>query len=276
MFYVYFGGESIFQFKGIHGNIYQFYLTTLNTVKSGNLIRPAGILDEPGALSFFVCFIAALRHKFGANKKITWILLIMGFITSSVAHLIYTTFHLLHEVKTDKKISKWIGKLIPILLLLLILSLTPGVNDVISKFLFDRFSAQNIDNLGMDRFNPFLNAIELIDIKTFLFGIHPDCGIFSDKCAEHEFGHYGYNPLTLLVGWGIFLSFPYYLSLIYLLYNAIRKHNYIFLAIFLLLLQRPYVMSFGYSMFILLTILVITGCFLMIQLEEFMKEKKNF
>ena len=52
VFYVYFGGESIFQFKGIHGNIYQFYLTTLNTVKSGNLIRPAGILDEPGALSF--------------------------------------------------------------------------------------------------------------------------------------------------------------------------------------------------------------------------------
>ena len=52
-----------------------------------------------------------------------------------------------------------------------------------------------------------------------------------------------------------------HLSLIYLFYMAIREHNYIIFAIFVLLLQRPYVMSYGYSMFILLTILVITGSF---------------
>ena len=261
VFYVYFGGESILQFKGIHGNTYQFYLTTLSTILVGNLIRPAGILDEPGALSFFICFLAALRHKVGASKNITWTLLVLGFITSSVAHLIYTTFHLLEEIKTNKKIGKWFVRFILILLFILILCLTPGVNDVISKFLFARFSSEQINNLGMDRFIPFLNAIELIDMKTFFVGVHPDCAFSRPSCKDLGVRNFGYNPLTLLVGWGVFLSFPYYLALFYLFFMGILKFNYIFLGIFLLLLQRPYLMSYGYSMFILLTILVVTGLF---------------
>ena len=259
--YVYFGGESILQFEGIHGNKYQFYLTTLSTVSVGNLFRPAGILDEPGALSFFMCFVAALRHKVGANKKTTWILLVMGFITGSVAHLIYTTFHLLEEVKTNEKISKWIIRFILILSLILILGIIPGVYDILSTFLFARFYPENINNLGMDRLIPFLNAIELIDIKTFFVGVHPDCTFSRPGCDDLGVRNFGYNPLTLLVGWGVFLSFPYYLALFYLFFMGILKFNYVFLGIFILLLQRPYIMSYGYSMFILLTILIVTGLF---------------
>lgn len=259
--YVYFGGESILQFEGIHGNIYQFYLTTLSTVIVGNLIRPAAILDEPGALSFFICLVAALRNKVGANKKITWILLFLGFITSSVAHLIYTTFHLLQEIKGSINVNKLIKGLILFFSLLLILFTIPPVYDVISKFLFFRFSSEHINNLGMDRFIPFLNAIELIDIKTFFVGVHPDCAFSRPGCDDLGVRNFGYNPLTLLVGWGVFLSFPYYLALFYLFFMGILKFNYVFLGIFLLLLQRPYLMSYGYSMFTVLTILVVTGLF---------------
>lgn len=260
--YAYYGGSSILQFKGAGGLHYQLYLTTLTPVQLGGFIRPSSLFDEPGALSFITCFIAALRHNVGANKKITWAILGLGFITASVAHLLYVIFHAAQEVKSFKSADKLIKVLFIFLLVMFFLSFLPPVQDIISRFLLSRFATGEINNLGMDRFIPFLNAIEhLNNIETFLFGIHPDCGLGRATCGEHGFKPYGYNPLTLLTGWGVFLSLPYYLSLTYLLYMAIRKRNFIIFGVFALLLQRPYVMSYGYSMFILLTILVITDSF---------------
>ena len=54
--------------------------------------------------------------------------------------------------------------------------------------------------------------------------------------------------------WGLLISFPYYFGLIYLGIVAFLRRTLIPLGILMLLLQRPYTMSFGYALLILLTI----------------------
>jgi len=79
------------------------------------------------------------------------------------------------------------------------------------------------------------------------------------SCVDLGFENYGENPLSLLVHYGGFLAFPYYFALSYLVIYSVWRRDFIMLGIFLLLLQRPYTMSYGYSMLILLTIFVLTN-----------------
>ena len=79
------------------------------------------------------------------------------------------------------------------------------------------------------------------------------------NCVDLGFESYGDNPLTLLVHWCGFLAFPYYFALTYLAVNSARQLSFVMLGILLLLLQRPYTMSYGYSMLIVLTIFALTN-----------------
>lgn len=82
--YVLLGGEAIFQFANEDGRLNGLFLTTLSTSKVLRIIRPAGIFDEPGTLSFVICMIAALRHGLRMEKRTTWIMLSLGLITFSI------------------------------------------------------------------------------------------------------------------------------------------------------------------------------------------------
>ena len=167
--YAYYGGESILDFGGLYGHSFKIYLTTLTPMYDANFIRPSSILSEPGALSFFICLVAALRNKVGAKKKTTWILLGLGFITISIAHLIYTIFHFLQEVKSSKGFSKKIKILFMLLAIIYLISLIPTFYDLLDRYLFQRFSSTNINELGQDRLIPFFNAIRQLDLSSFFF-----------------------------------------------------------------------------------------------------------
>jgi hypothetical protein len=255
--YAYFGGVPILKFDNPDGRLNQLYLTTLTNVQFGNFIRPSGIFDEPGALSFITCFVAALRHSMGCNKKITWLLLLLGFITASVAHLIYVLLHAAEEIKNIRRAVDVFKLLAAALFLLVFIALFQPINDLITTTLLNRFSGANFGSLGQDRGVAMMNAIGYIDINSFMFGVNSDCAVGLVNCSSIGFNNYGDNPLTLLVHWGAFLAFPYYFALLYLLVRAARQRSFILFGIFLLLLQRPYVMSYGYSMLILFTIFVL-------------------
>ena len=259
--YAYFGGNPILEFNNQDGRLNQLYLTTLTNSQFENFIRPSGMFDEPGALSFVTCFIAALRHVMGCNKKTTWIMLALGLITMSVAHLIYILLHAVEEIKNHRRAkdallvvgvvaaSSWI-----------LVAFIQPIQDILSALLFNRFSDDNLGTLGQDRISALMNAVGYLDIKTFMFGLDSDCAVGLADCRfDKGFENYGDNPLTLLVHWGGFLAFPYYLSLGYLAVKMVQQRNFIMLGILLLLLQRPYTMSYGYSLLIVLTIFVLVN-----------------
>lgn len=253
--YAYLGGSSSFEFLNEDGRLNKFYLLTLTNSQFENFIRPSGFFDEPGALSFIACFVAALRYSLRMNKNITWLLLGFGFITTSVAHLMYTVLHAIEEIKNEKRVKNIIITIVILLIFsFILLKFFPVIQDIFSTLLFSRLSS---DELGSDRTTALTNAIDYLDINTFMFGLDSNCAVGLSACKDKGFENYGENPLTLLIHWGGFLSFPYYFSLFNLLIKMVKNFNFIILGIFLLLLQRPYIMSYGYSLIILLTISLI-------------------
>lgn len=258
--YAYFGGAPILDLVNPDGRLNQLYLTTLTNSQFENLIRPSGIFDEPGALSFVTCFVAALRHGLGGGKRATWILLALGFITMSVAHLIYVLLHAVEEFKSHRRTKTVliIVSVVAICSWMLVAFIQP-IQDIFSALFFSRFTGDGLDTLGQDRLLTLKNAIDYLNISTFMFGLDSDCAVgLADCVSDKGFDGYGDNPLTLLVHWGWWLSFPYYLSLGYLVFNSVRQRSFITLGILLLLFQRPYTMSYGYSMLIVLTVFVLT------------------
>ena len=257
--YAYYGGNPQIQFFNPDKRPNWLYLTTLTNSQFGNYIRPSGIFDEAGALSFITCFVAALRHSLDSNKKVTWVLLALGLITSSVAHFIYMLMHAIQEVKGFENIKIWLKSIFVVIFFIILMILYQPTNEIFSTIFLNRFSDTNIGTLGQDRIKTLINAIGYININTFIFGLNSDCAVNHEICATYRLNNYGFNPLTLLVHWGVVVAFPYYLVLAYLLINSIRKYNFVIFGVFLLLLQRPYVMSYGYSLLIFLTVYVLVN-----------------
>ncbi len=171
--YAYLGGGAILDFANPDGRLNQVYLTTLTNIQIENFIRPSGIFDEPGALSFIVCFVAALRHSLGYDKKITWVLLTCGFVTTSVAHLVYTLLHATQELKDHKRAKDILTAAVILICSLLFLALFQASQEIISTFILRRFP-YDLANLGQDRITTLMNAVSYININTFFFGLDSD------------------------------------------------------------------------------------------------------
>lgn len=197
----------------------------------------------------------------GLNKKVTWLLLVLGFITNSLAHFIYVIVHLFAELaKPTKKI---VSGLLVMALLILSLSLTTPGQKVVS-FLGGRLSTTpNVDRIfeGDNRSAYFINDMHNLMVSgvwDLIFG-H---GFGQDEAYNKHNGlkKGGFNPLYPIIGaGGILLAWPYYLGLLspigLILYSRIFIPT---IGISLLWMQRPTIYSSGYSvLFALLNIIVI-------------------
>ena len=234
-FYRHYGNPPLFEILNPDGRSNFFYLTSFGN-ESQN--RVSGIFDEPGTLSFISSIIVFLRDKFSLSFKKSISILFLGIFTVSIAHFIFFSMYLLHLLLKEK-------------------SLRSPKNYVFFLILFSicLFLNQNrfTEVLGQDRISAFLGAFALLDSRSFLFGMDSVCQLGKFDCVGNlKFNDivvpfYGDNPLSLLVHYGIFISFPYYFFMLYFFHYAIKRSSLILFAIFLLLLQRPYIMSFGYS-----------------------------
>jgi hypothetical protein len=244
-FYAYFQGSPIIEITNPDGRKNSLFLSTFTNSIFGNVIRPSGIFDEPGALSFLLCILVCMRELFKLNRKISWLLLFMGLITSSIAHLIFCFFYLIHSSQTIKFSKKIILNTCLIgIAFLTMLYFIPPIHSLLHDFYLSRFNS----SLGQDRIATTLNAISYLNVSSFFWGLDSSCALGSGLCWFMRFSNYGDNPLSLLIHWGFLISWPYYLSLIYSFWRgAVKKDFYIF-GLFLLLLQRPYIISYGYSL----------------------------
>lgn len=258
LFYAFFGGAPLLGFPNPDGRLNQLFLTTLTNAQYENFIRPSGLFDEPGALSFVVCCLAALRHALGFDKKVTWTILLLGLVTMSLAHMLYMVVHAVNELSGSKHLMKVLVMMTLIAIALYaIVAFVQPVQEIYSNLVLVKFAISDGRLAGDNRTDLFLNAASYINPKSFWFGIDARCAIGIVNCADQGYGQYGENPLTLLVQWGLLISFPYYLGLAYLWIVAFLRRALIPLGLFLLLLQRPYTMSFGYALLVLITVAVL-------------------
>jgi hypothetical protein len=242
------GGRSIFDFSNPDGRINHIYLTTTSNSVMGKIIRPAGIYDEPGALSFFICSICLLRTLYHNNDNITFFFLLGGIITFSLAHLIvficFIVYYLCNYYKKKKTI------LYVVVAIFVCIVFIGFFYESFEKRFFSRLRIDNSTGLiaGDTRTNLFNNAFKLLDLKVFFWGF--DKTMYSSNPSVTV----GENPLMPIVNYGLFNSGYYYifLSIIFLSGMIQRRYFFIILAVCLLFFQRPYSNKACYSFYFVL------------------------
>jgi len=247
------GAQPLFEIANSDGKPNYFYYTTFTNKRFGSVIRPSGIFDEAGALSFMICAIAALRHLRGRDARTTWLMLGMGFITLSLAHVVYVLIHAMAERLRFRNVVGFVATLLPIMLLVGYL----GGFEILETRLLSRATITETGQLiGDNRSWRMVNAAEHLGAnpKSILFGADPSCRFNQEKCKE-KFPQMGENLLSPLAQQGIFISWPYYLTLAILFISPVFGRKYIVSFAFgALLLQRPYMVGIGYSLIGLLVI----------------------
>lgn len=241
------GVQPLFEIANNDGRPNYFFYTTFSNSWWGSIIRPSGLYDEAGALSFMVCSIAALRYLRGRDSRVTWILLGMGFITLSLAHLIYVFFHVLAERLRWRNLVGIVATLLPLVLLAGYL----GGYEILESRLLGRVTITEAGRLaGDNRTQRMVNATDhlLDNPQAILFGADPSCRFDYESCKQ-KFPLMGENPVSPLAFQGIFLSWPYYLALgILFLAPLLGRQYLVSFGIGALLLQRPYLLDVGYAL----------------------------
>jgi hypothetical protein len=249
------GTQPVFEIVNTDGRPNYWFYTTFSKVRWGNIIRPSAIFDEPGAFSFMICAVAALRHLRRRDAKITWLMLGLGFVTLSLAHLVYV---LIHAMAEQLKARSLIGIVAIVLPMILIVSYFGG-DEIIQTRLISRVSlTQAGEFVGDNRSWRMINAAKHLEAypSSILYGADPSCR-FDQAVCKQKFSLMGENPLSPAVLHGLFVSWPYYASLLVLLSAPIFGRRLLVSAAFgALLLQRPYVVGIGYSLIALMVVMV--------------------
>ena len=247
------GVQPLFEIANSDGKPNYFFYTTFSTIRWGNVIRPSSFFDEPGAFSFMICAVSALRHLRGRDTRVTWLMLGMGFVTLSLAHLVYVLIHAMAERLRFRNIVGIAATLLPIIVVAAYL----GGVEILDKRLLERATiAESGELVGDNRTWRMANAAVHLAAhpKSILFGADPSCRFDQEKCKE-KFPQMGENPLSPLVQQGIFISWPYYVTLAILFISPVFGRKYIVSFAFgALLLQRPYMVGIGYSLMGLLVV----------------------
>jgi hypothetical protein len=201
------------------------------------IFRASSIYDEPGTFSFVITFIAAIRHFLNMDKKNTWMILILGFVTISLAHLVYVILHFLAEKIYYKKFIPFIFLLV--LTFIIFQNYLPFINEI-----FKALSAR-LEIVGMEEgFFSGNNRYEyLLDSIIQLQNFQTHNWLFGDESGNIICC----NPLVYLQALGLIGSWHNYLIMFFLFFYSILKKNTIVFGIFLLLTQRPAIYAAGGS-----------------------------
>ena len=206
-----------------------FYLTTFTNHVDNNNIRPSGIFDEPGSLVFFITFVVIIMELNKFPKYQSFLLLLTLIITNSFMSLILLITYGLMNYRI---------KFIVIFLFFLFLIF---LNYNFFYFFEDIFlrvtSLESI--IYNNRTTQVLDFFLRLDMMTFLYG-HELSEINQYDKAQPA------SPFTILWGHGFFMYIIFFLIefwLIYKFFFGTKRVQFSAIALFLLLLQRPFLYS---------------------------------
>lgn len=240
------GLKPVFTFVAENGRHHFLYFTSFGHM-AGSVLRPSGIYDEPGTLAFMTGGLLVLRQFFSLNQKRTLMLLAFGFVTFSLAFLVFTIIFVL-SININK--NQRTGILIFLFAITTIVYIS-GFNKLLEDNLFTRFSFSEDARGGLrgGRETLLITAYENLsnNDESLLWGVNPYCTIYNEECLKN--GYMGENPLAPIAYHGIFIAWPYYLFIIITLIISIKGRKYlIYLALMSLFIQRPYLLNYGVSM----------------------------
>lgn len=225
-----------------------FYLTTFTNAVNGNLIRAAGIFDEPGALAMFITLIVALNEALGVNMRWNAALLFLGLVTGSLALffilLAYLTIKIVHR--------QYIYILLISLLFISAFISMENFSHIFEKFYLNRLEIVDGHVIGDNRTQQISHFFELVDWEMTIKG-ERGIGIEYDSDLSS-------NPFSIYAGYGFIVWLPYFFLELWLLYCAFfYRPNLRFpaLALFLTLLQRPYIYSVHWGLIIAVVVVTI-------------------
>lgn len=241
---------EIYSLKGLPGipvhinpddSVIALYLTTLATTNYGGAIRASGIFDEAGAFVFVIWVTIITRSILKKKENINYILIFLGLLTFSFIHVFVSAIYLSSQFKYIFKPRNLLFVLLSITLLGVMLA-----NIDLSTF-YERFKVEDGKFVGDNRSGQVISFFDNINAQIFLFGDNENIK------KGNSVIDYSSNPFNPIVNNGIIVSFPFYLMLFYIIRAIFLSRNRsLWLIFFLLLLQRPYLFTFGYSYLIVI------------------------
>lgn len=248
LLYAYSGGAPLADIN-LYGRESYFYLTTFTNAVTGNVIRPAGIFDEPGALAMYVTLVVALNEAMRVNTKWSVALLLAGLVSGSFALFIIAIVYLL--IKFQRKNKVLVTAVVVVLVALV--AFNDRVGKISDQFFFDRLEVIDGRLAGDNRTH---------QMQSFLNTVDWDMTIRGQKASGKKYGEHDIssNPFSIYYGYGLIIWVPYVVLEIWLLYCTIfyRPHlRFPAFALFLTLLQRPYVYSMHWGTMIAVLVIVI-------------------
>jgi hypothetical protein len=243
------GGEPSLTIFNIDGRENGLYLSTMSNTILDGIIRPSFIYDEPGAFSFILCATVALREVLGLKRLPSYLLLIGGLITFSLAHILITFIYLVFRIGLLKA-----GAILATVLVLL----APLAQTEELEFFLARFAIEDGQLVGDNRSNQFQNFLTVVHPSMILFG-DVECHQRPDHtCEEH--GDISSSPVTPVYRAGIVALVVQIAAHAGLVAAFLRSKQFRFsaLALTLLLLQRPFfeISGYGFITFLLIFLML--------------------
>ncbi len=247
-FYTLLGGEHFGVIKNPDGRGNALYLLSYSNSVFGKIIRPSFVYDEPGAFSFFICFVVILRELLSRDNKTSLVIMFFGVITFSLTHVL---LFFLYSFYLNRTYS-----LLMLCLVLVLISLFVQYLGLFDFFL-ERFVVEDGKLSGDNRSREIDYYLNSITPRIFIFG-NVECykgGV--DLCAD---GPITATPLAPNYRQGLIGVFYQTIILVLPFFSVLLKKRFhlIWLMFFLLLIQRPYYSGFGYS----LMVITMVYCFL--------------
>jgi hypothetical protein len=242
--YAFYGGAPILEVTApeIQRALPLYYTTFTNSIVL-NIIRPSGIFDEPGALAMFSIMTVCLNELCRGNRVYSILILMLSLITFSLMSLFAILLYIMFMFKKNISIKNYIWFIV-ILCMLGIGYLFGG--DVVQDLYLNRFILVDGKFAGDNRTTQVMNFFELINSNIFFSGYDSINGSYLtvDQSA---------NPFSLLFSSGFFVWLPYFVVILWLLsfsFNDVAQIRFVALIMALLLLQRPYIASMFWGLFI--------------------------
>jgi hypothetical protein len=248
LLYAFSGGAPLDRID-LYGRDSYFYLTTFTNAVTGNLIRPAGIFDEPGALAMFVTLVVALNEVFRVNTKWSAAILCAGLASGSLALFIVAIVYLLF--KLQRKSLLLVATVVVVMLTLV--AFNDKAATIADNFFLDRLEVVDGRLVGDSRTHQMQFFFDTVDWEMTIRGQKASSKAYGDHDVSS-------NPFSIFFEYGLVIWIPYGALEVWLLYCSFffRPHlRFPSFALFFTLLQRPYLYSMHWGTMIAVLVIVI-------------------
>jgi MFS family permease len=248
--YSYFGGQPLLEVQVGYRTTY-LYLTTFSFANTGDFIRPSGIFDEPGALVMYATIVTIFNDILNKNQRLNVAIIVLLVFVGSLAGMFVALLYLLtsNNMRIYRKSGlQWISLLFLFYIFIGYVFTSNPLDIVLDTFYTDRLHVVDGRLVGDNRSNQVEDFFTLVDEEIILRGDNVAMKYSDDNTVDMSS-----NPFSIIFGYGLIISLPYFALLLLLAYTTFQNRfhdSYALLGLLLLLLQRPYIYHMSWSILI--------------------------